>query len=360
MQTVLFIAIHRPNRSPSQRYRFEQYIPYLQSKGWVCEQFYLISKWDDRFYYAQGKALIKAFIAIKVTCKLLVRLYFGRRTDVCFIQREAYMMGTSFFEKQFTKRSKLIYDFDDSIWMNTVSKSNRVFSFLKNAKKVNRIIRFSDQVIVGNSYLADYARQFNENVRVIPSTIDTAVYTSKDIANDSVIVIGWSGSFSTIEHFKTIEPVLFKLKQHYGSQVRFMVIGDESYFNPNLNISGVAWNADSEVSDLHKMDIGIMPLPDDEWTRGKCAMKGLQYMGAGIPTVMSPVGVNSQVIQDGENGFLASTDEEWFLKLSALIDSIELRKKMAAMGRETIEKNFSVKANASLYLETLNGLVNAS
>lgn len=270
------------------------------------------------------------------------------------------MMGTSFFEIQFSKRSKLVYDFDDSIWINTVSKSNRWFSFLKNANKVGRIIRFSDYVIVGNSYLAEYARQFNENVRIIASTIDTDVYSMKGTANEKTVVIGWSGSFTTIEHFKIIEPVLLKIKMFYRSRVRFMVIGDESYVNSDLNIIGVAWNAESEVFDLHKMDIGIMPLPDDEWTRGKCAMKGLQYMGAGIPTVMSPVGVNREVIQDGENGFLAATDEEWFLKLSALIDSIELRKKMAVNGRETIEKKFSVKVNAPFYLKILNGLVNAS
>lgn len=129
------------------------------------------------------------------------------------------------------------------------------------------------------------------------------------------------------------------------------MIGVEGYNRSDLNIRSMAWNATSEVEDIHYFDIGIMPLPDDEWTRGKCGMKGLQYMAAGIPTIMSPVGVNEEIIQDGVNGFLASTEAEWIDKLTTLIDSVDLRERIGMNGRKTVEEKYSVKANASLYLE---------
>ena len=133
--------------------------------------------------------------------------------------------------------------------------------------------------------------------------------------------------------------------------IYFKVIGDGNYVQEELGIKGHAWKRDTEIPDLQEIDIGIMPLPDDEWAKGKCGLKGLQYMALAIPTIMSPVGVNTEIIQDGENGFLATTIQEWVDKLSQLIDSAALRERIGVNGRQTVLSSYSVEANKQQYLK---------
>ncbi|WP_425393124.1 glycosyltransferase family 4 protein [Ekhidna sp.] len=211
----------------------------------------------------------------------------------------------------------------------------------------------ADRVIVGNEYLKKYASQFSNDVVIIPSTVSLNEYKSKDLLKDR-ICIGWTGSFSTIKHFKTVIPALETIKKKYGQKVYFKVIGDPTCSFPDLNIRGVEWQSKTEVEDLSELDIGLMPLPDNEWTKGKCAMKGLQYMALEIPTIMSPVGVNSEIIQDRENGFLASTAEEWVKKLSLLIEDEELRKRVGKAGRKTVEADYSVEVNKEKWLRAFS------
>jgi glycosyltransferase involved in cell wall biosynthesis len=358
--SILFVGLHRPDRSPSQRYRFEQYVDILKSNGYDCRQLFLLTESDDRLFYASGKYVGKAVILIKSFFKLCTEVFLRKPSSIVFVQRECFMIGTSIFERLFSVRSKLIFDFDDSIWLPTISKGNQRLKFLKSSDKIKKIISFSNQVVCGNQYLATYASKYNSNVTIIPSTIDTDSYYIRQRTDPKTITIGWSGSFTTVPHFEYIVPALLKIQSKYGDRVKFLMIGVEGYSCNGLNISSIVWNAKSEVGDLHLFDIGIMPLPDDEWTRGKCGMKGLQYMAAGIPTVMSPVGVNKEIIQDNENGFLASTEAEWLDKLTGLIESADLRERIGLNGRKTIEEKYSVKANAPLYLELFNKVLSIS
>jgi glycosyltransferase involved in cell wall biosynthesis len=306
---------------------------------------------DDLVFYSNGMYLYKAFILVRSVFKLLDEAILKKPSSIVFVQRECFMIGTSIFERLFSLRSKLVFDFDDSIWLPTISNANQRLSFLKNPGKVKKIISFSNQVVCGNRYLAAYAHTYNSNVTIIPSTIDTLRYYVRNKEIQNTIIIGWSGSFTTVPHFEYLIPSLLKIQSKYGDRVAFLVIGVEEYACQKLSIRSIPWNVNTEVEDLHQMDIGIMPLPNDEWTRGKCGMKGLQYMAAGIPTIMSPIGVNKEIIQDGENGFLASTEAEWVDKLSLLIESNDLRQKFSRNGRKTVEEKYSVKANAPLYLE---------
>ncbi len=279
--------------------------------------------------------------------------------DIIFIFREALMTRSTYFEKAFSKsRAKLIYDFDDAIWMNDTSNANKMFSWMKKPSKISKSISYCDLVFAGNNYLREYALQFNSNVVVIPTTIDTEEYvrvrTDKRLEQ---IVIGWSGSITTIKHFELAIPFLTEIKRIYGDQISIKVIGDSRYRNDDLGIVGIEWSRADEVLELSTIDIGIMPLPDDPWARGKCGLKGLQYMALEIPTIMSPVGVNSDIITDGENGFLASTKEEWIEKLSKLIDSAQLRVKMGNEARKTVVSGYSVHAIRNQYLQWFKSLV---
>lgn len=362
MKKILFIATHRKDRSPGQRFRFEQYFNYLKENGFNCKLSYLLSEKEDKIFYQKGHYLFKAYLFIKYFIKRVWEAMNISQHDIVFLYREAHMAGNIFIEKLYKKSNvKLIFDFDDSIWINDTSAGNKFFSWLKNPGKIKRIVSLSDMVFVGNQYLANYASKYNNNVKVIPTTIDTNEYVSVERNNQSeTVCIGWSGSITTIKHFEYIIPALLKLKKKYSSKINFKVIGDGQYKNESLNISGVPWQKNSEIKDLAEIDIGIMPLPDDAWSKGKCGLKGLQYMALGIPSVLSPVGVNVEIIQDGANGFIAHNEEEWIQKLSLLIENRELRKKIGKAGRKTVVEKYSVESQKEFYLQYLNELFSKS
>ena len=204
--------------------------------------------------------------------------------------------------------------------------------------------------IVGNDYLADYARQFCNNVTVFPTTLDLNTIKITEHAIGDKICIGWIGSRTTIKHIEWAAPILRKIQSKYGNKVYFKVVADVSLNIENVDIENVMWSQEIESEQLSSFDIGIMPLPDNEWTRGKCGFKGLQCMAYKIPVVMSPVGVNTKIIQDGINGYLADTENEWLEKISLLIDNATLRRQIGEKGRKTVEESYSFQALKDIYL----------
>jgi glycosyltransferase involved in cell wall biosynthesis len=355
---ILYIVQHRFNRSPGQRYRCEQYIPFLEAAGFECVYSPILvdEKEDNDLYY--GNYLQKLMLFTRGAVRRLRDVIRAGKFDIVFIYREAFMTGTTVFEK-LVKRSgaKIIFDFDDAIWKHDVSEGNKALSWLKSPEKINDILAMADLVFAGNQYLADYAKQFAKEVVVIPSTIDLDYYRLPPKKVSGRVIIGWSGSLTTIEHFKTILPVLKTLKAKYSELIDFNVLGLGQYLNEDLRIQGITWTPETEVKEIALFDIGIMPLPDNEWSRGKCGMKGLQYMALEVPTVMSAIGVNKDIIDDGVNGFLASSEEEWVQKLSLLIESEELRTKLGKAGRKTIEGKYSSAAIRNDYLRYFKELV---
>lgn len=279
--------------------------------------------------------------------------------DLVFIYREAVMFGSIWFEKKFKKAgAKIILDFDDAIWLMDISESNKNLKWLKKPEKTADIVRISDMVFVGNSFLQAYALNFNKNVRVVPTTIDLKNFTkSTDYkSNKKQVCIGWTGSSTTLKHFETIIPVLKQLEEKYADKIKIKLISDVNIDCKAINIDFCRWNKETEVHDLCELDIGIMPLPDDEWSKGKCGFKGLQYMSLEIPAVMSAVGVNTEIISDEVNGFLVRNEIEWIEKLSRLIDSEELRIRLGKSGRKTVEERFSFESQKQKYLDYFNEL----
>lgn len=358
MKKVLIICLHRKNRSPGQRFRYEQYLSFLEENGYSFDISILLNEKDDKAFYSKGNYLQKIIIYLK-TLMIRARDWFRmNRYDIIFIFRDALMTGSVFFEKRFARsKARIIFDFDDAIWLQNVSDANKKLAFMKNASKTGKIIGLSDLIFAGNQYLADYAAQFNKNISIIPTTIDTSVYVpQKKGGENKATCIGWSGSFSTIQHFATAIPALKKIKDKFGDSISFKIIGDKNYFCNELDTKGDAWVAETEIEDLSQIDIGIMPLPDDEWSKGKCGLKGLQYMALEIPTLMSPVGVNTEIIQPGINGYLPDKEDEWVEALSDLIENKELRERIGKAGRQTVIDKYSMEAWKQKYLDNFNKL----
>jgi glycosyltransferase involved in cell wall biosynthesis len=358
--SILFIGPHRPGRNPSQRFRMEQYFPYLQQEGFRCDYSWFINEEDDELFYSKGHIAGKFLLLLKAVRVRLGDLLQAKKYDIVFVQREAFMTGSVFFEKRFARSgARLVYDFDDAIWLQDTSAANQNLSWLKRPSKIADIIKVADLVIAGNQFLADYAKTFNSNIVVIPTVVDTAVFKpgAKLKAVHAPVCIGWTGSSSTIKHFQLLLPVFRKLKEHYKEHIVIRLIGDKKAMTNEPWIEQVSWNASGEVADLRQLDIGVMPLPDDAWSKGKCGFKAIQYMSLGIPCVVSPVGVNTEIIQHGINGMHAQDEEAWITLLSKLIESTDLRKEIGEAGRQTILQKYSVQAQLPLLITKLRSVI---
>ncbi len=352
MAKILFIAAHRPNRSPSQRYRFEQYFDVLTKAGHSFHLAYLIDEADDFYFYNTGYFLRKIYIFLKSFVKRWQHIVLAKQFDYVFIQREAFMTGTTLFERRLKRIGKpLIFDFDDAIWKMDVSEGNKHLAWLKKPSKTNELLALADIVVAGNEYLKAYAAQYNSNVKLIPTTIDTDFHRpGKNKEPKHRLIIGWSGSNTTIKHFRNLEPVLLKIKAKYGDKVQFIVYGCTNYKHQALGINGIKWTPDTEVDIINTFDIGLMPLPDDEWSKGKCGLKGLSYMACEVATIMSAVGVNIEIIQHGDNGLLAKNDEAWLDAMTQLIEDSEMRIRLAKAGRVSVEMHYSKNAHADAFV----------
>ena len=205
MRKILFLTAHRRDRAPNQRFRFEQYLDFLEANGYHCEISYLISENDDKHLYSPGKYFTKLWIAAKAAYIRTLNVINRNDYDVIFICREGYLTGTTIFEYLLSKsKAKVIYDFDDAIWHFDVSEANKSMGWLKNPGKTARLISFADLVFAGNQYLLDYAKHHNDNVVIVPTTIDTNEYTPVPFRNEEIVCIGWSGSITTIRHFEMV------------------------------------------------------------------------------------------------------------------------------------------------------------
>ena len=343
--------------SPGQRYRLEQWEPLLRERG--VEITYAPFEDEELHALLYKPGLLGKKLQL-VTRGLNRRLSLVRKVkdyDLVYILREAALLGPPIFEKLIHQRGvPIVFDFDDAVFVSYRSPSNGYLSYLKFASKTKTICRLASHVMVGNPYLAEYARQVNDRVTVIPTTIDTEKYRVPPRAEKAgPPVIGWTGSYSTVQHLDTLRGALKKLAERESFRLR--VIGTPSYECAPIEVEARQWRADSELEDLSAIDIGMMPLPDDKWSKGKCGLKALQFMALGIPTICSPVGVNTDIIQDDVNGFIAGTEDEWVEKLSRLLRSAELRQRLGQAGRATVEQKYSAITQTPRVYEIFNSVI---
>lgn len=343
---LLFLGVHGRNRSPSQRYRFEQFEPALARAGITTTYSGALTNTDANVFYGRTSSLKKAVVAAKAlaTRARSVRPHlFKRAFDLVFVQREAFFLFNHWSEYLASLQAPVVFDFDDAIWIHAVSEANRRFAFLKNVDKIPRIVGLSRTVIAGNDYLATWARQHHANVHVIPTCVDTDLFHPPATRpSTGPVTIGWSGSLTTIAHLRLALPMLERLKARFGDRIRLRVMGDPSFRHAPLNLVGEAWSPSAELTFLQEMDIGLMPLPDEEWSLGKCGLKGLTSMASGAATIMSRVGVNTSIVQHGVNGYLAGPDDEWLDLLSSLVTDAPLRRRLGDAGRQTAVERYSL------------------
>jgi glycosyltransferase involved in cell wall biosynthesis len=314
------------------RFRVEQYFPYLIAHQVEPKWQPLSGSWRERFMlYKQ----LPSFDVICIQRRLLSPIEF------CWIRRRS---------------SKILFDLDDAIMYR--SSSSPYPHSLSRRLKFRWMVKGSDVVTVGNQFLKNEVLKVDrkKKVFVIPTSIDMDLYPQKKkISNHPEIVLGWIGTKGNLKYLKKLVPVLETVRQRFP-QVKLKIVSNDFFDSPHLPIIKKPWKLEDENADLISFDIGLMPLNDDLWSQGKCGLKIVQYLSVGLPVVCTPVGINSDIIQNGENGFWAANNQEWIDRLSTLIQNPDLRYQMGLKGIEKVEKEYSLAVTSEKYLQVLQSL----
>ena len=324
--------ITKPDNA-SARYRVLQYIPYLNSHGFTHELYAIPAGYSKRL--------------------LLFRKL--RDYDLVLLQRKLLDLVSWKFLRKNARR--LIYDFDDAVMFRDSNRKNH--QSLQRQKRFDRTVKGSDIVIAGNSYLRDFAIRKNLKTVVMPTSVDMERYKEKPPTSSQEVVIGWIGSHSTLPYLERMKNILDDIALRYNT-ARLKIVADTFFECEKMPVTKKQWSYEEEIADLHTFDIGLMPLTDDPWARGKCGFKLLQYMAVGIPVVCSPVGVNLEIVSDGIEGFHARSDEDWVEKTGRLIRDAALRTQMGKRGREKVKSLYCAELTRAKLLALLTGLSHGS
>lgn len=354
---ILFLA-RFTNANAYTRYRVSQYLPYLREAGFECEVDTLFpAVYITRTYGGSSRRRALLHLAPRMVGWFARRIWFllraRRKFDVVFLQYEAVPYLPLALERALLpRRARLVMDFDDAVHLNYEDHRSPIVRWLLGSK-IAGLVSSSHAVITANQHLADWANRYNSKVTTITNAVDLRKYPVRRSNRDSApeVVIGWIGTPVTTRFLRQIERPLKDLSKRYNFALK--VIGAPHFTMNGVNVHAVAWSEATEVQELQACDIGIMPLPDDEWARGKSALKLIQYLAAGIAAVASPVGANCDVLSDGRDGLFAATEADWVQKIALLIEDPSYREGLAAEGRKTAESRFSIDTTAKHVLNVL-------
>jgi glycosyltransferase involved in cell wall biosynthesis len=361
-------------QAPASRFRVYQYLPYLRKAGIrykvriskPAKYFHVTARFTrianrhillGRLWYLGGKLWM-------VFNRLLDAFFGSLKYDACFIQRELIPIPDLFVEKfVLSCFNKVYFDFDDSIFL-VPSWGKSPEGSLRNPEmeeKVNYLISRASQVIVSNEFLQEQVKNWNPRVAVIPTPVDTEYFRPSPQRSGAhfPLIIGWVGTSGNLFFLGQIMGIFENLwLNRKDFRLRIVCNIPEQDYGIDLKreyIEFLEWTLKDEIKNFDAIDIGIMPLGDDEWTRGKAGFKILQYMASGIPVVASPVGVNTKLVRSGENGLLANSGEEWQSALTSLLDNPELRSRLGDEGRRHVEENYSLEVIAPEWVGVLRG-----
>lgn len=347
---VLTLVPNQKGHSPGQRGSIELWEDILKSEG--IELVYAPFESDKlrEILYQTGNRAAKAFEMVSAYAKRIKLLRNLDEYDAVFIYREAALLGPALLEKMAARKKPIIYQLDDPLFMPYKSPANGYLSYLKFFGKIKEIIRISKVVMVNSTHIREYAAQFNQNIWQVPSIVDTKKFVYKPFAeNLKRVCIGWSGSPTTLRNIKLVEKPLQVISEQNNADLHF--IGGTDFDLENVKYTAQKWYGDTEVEDLRRIQIGLVPLPQNSWNKYKFIMKTAQYMALGIIPVGTPMASNPEVIRHGENGFLAANDKEWIEYLNILVNDKELRNKMSANAAQDAQKKYSLEANSPKVIE---------
>ncbi len=351
---ILALATN-PETGASTRFRVLQWRPVLEAAGFQLSLDTFFSLQGARSLYAPGRLAPKVADVVSGAFhrwRILTQAH--QRAELLFIHREAFPLGRRVGWKALEQfPGPVIYDYDDAMFLP--QRQGRGFlARLEDLETPNAIMQRSHVVFAGNRFLADYARQYARRVVLLPTCIDTQRFTPSTTVWDGrrPLIVGWIGSHSTAKYLRSLRPVLERVAR--AVPFRLYVVGcPERLRWEGIEVEQREWNLASEVSDFQQCDVGIYPLWNDPWAQGKCGFKAIQFMACGVPIVAAAVGANQEIIQDGVNGYLASTEEDWVQKLQQLLSTSLLRAQFGVAGQETIEARYSLRAHASTLIAAL-------
>lgn len=334
-----------PVDGASTRFRVEQWRPWLEAQRirLQLEPFY--SSEATRLLYRQGSTVAKiGHFSAGAMRRLNVLRRLPQMADLVFVHREAFPLGWPVLVDHLRRfPGPIIYDYDDALFVPQ-RRGRGVLEWLERLDTPRRLIGMSDAVFAGSPILADYARQFSDRVTLLPTCIDTDRFTPSAPRPDGrECVVGWIGSHSTAKYLNGIIPALERAAERIPFAL--YVVGVPFPITVRgVTVTQVPWSLSREVEDFQRCDIGVYPLWDDEWSRGKCGFKAIQFMACGTPVIAAGVGVTLDIIEPGVNGMLASTTEEWAAALIRLLSNPTLRRRLGSAGRTTIERRYSLQA----------------
>jgi len=327
----------------SSRIRNYQYIPYLEAHGFRIT---VAPLFDDEYLkalYSHGRR-----DWWRIFCNYCNRFRYllgSRRYELIWIEKELFPFIPALLEILMSHMGvPYIVEYDDAVFHRYDLHPNKFVRVLLGSK-IDAIMRRSAMVIAGNEYLAERARKSGASqVEIIPSVIDLERYPLAPKTRDHIFKVGWIGAPVTAKYIHHIHSALAEVFKDGQSQL--ILVGSGQMELEGIPVDIRSWSEDTEIHDLQSFDVGIMPLPDEPWERGKCGFKLIQYMACGKPVVASPVGVNRQIIIDGINGFLAATKDDWIKALSSLRDDPDLRERMGTESRKMLEANYCLQVTA--------------
>ena len=311
----------------------------------------------ERLYDDRSKSSKLVYLALV----FLLRIWQLRHVpgaDVVFFRGLLFPYGPPFFERcARLMNPRIVVDLDDAIW-EPAAYVESPFARFVDYGWTRKVCAFAAHIVAGNPYIADYARTFNANVSIIPTCVDMDTHTVKAQREDGggPVVLGWTGLSTNLGYLEVIEAVLRELAADHD--ITLTIASNRDYHLDGVAVNNRRWVLEYAIDYLQEPDIGLMPLTDSERAKGKCAYKALEFMSVGTPCVISPVGMNAEVIADGVSGFLAATPEEWKAKLERLIVDPDLRRRMGEAARTTVRERYSHEVHYPAFkqvMETVAG-----